>query len=183
MKTLSSPGVTDESAAPSGGSMKQDVSAKYVDCQCVACGWLDGFKPEAITQGMVGGWCDTCGRETVFRVSKPEENKYEAMAIRRRSAMSDQPPVSIREPIKLPPISNVMLEEAKAHSLHRDGSANMSDFTRGFVCAIACLLNSHGNGTEVGDLVRCAGKTEHILGHADAEDIKTLRSYGYLPND
>jgi NADH pyrophosphatase NudC (nudix superfamily) len=54
-------------------------SAKYVDCQCVACGWMDGFKSEAITHGMVGGWCDTCGRETVFRVSKPEENKYASM--------------------------------------------------------------------------------------------------------
>lgn len=38
--------------------------------------------------------------------------------------MSDQPPVTIREPKKLPPISNSMLEEAKAHSLHRPGSVD-----------------------------------------------------------
>ena len=61
-------------------------------------------------------------------------------------------------------------------------SANASDFTRGFVCAIACLLNSHGGCTEAQDLMRCAGSMEKILRHADAEDITTLRLYGYLPN-
>ena len=46
-------------------------SAKYVDCKCIQCGWLDGFKQDVITQGLVGGWCETCGRETVFRASEP----------------------------------------------------------------------------------------------------------------
>jgi hypothetical protein len=68
-----------ESETPAAVAGAAPCSAKYVDCQCVACGWMDGFKAEAITQGMVGGWCDTCDRETVFRVSKPEENKYATM--------------------------------------------------------------------------------------------------------
>ena len=70
---------TNESETPAAVAGAAPCSAKYVDCKCVVCGWLDGFKVEAITQGMVGGWCDTCGRETVFRVSKPKENKYATM--------------------------------------------------------------------------------------------------------
>jgi hypothetical protein len=59
---------TSEAAA---GSIQQAGSAKYVDCKCIQCGWLDGFKQDVITQGLVGGWCETCGRETVFRASEP----------------------------------------------------------------------------------------------------------------
>lgn len=44
----------------------------YVDCQCIACGWKDGFKPEALTRGLVGGRCEPCDRETVFRVVRPK---------------------------------------------------------------------------------------------------------------
>lgn len=54
------------------------------------------------------------------------------------------------------------------------------DFRRGFICAVAALLNAHGNGTEVADLLRCAGNTDLILKDGDAEDIRTLRAFGYL---
>jgi hypothetical protein len=56
-------------------------------------------------------------------------------------------------------------------------------WTRGFVCAVAKYIEMYGDGTEAHKLVRLAGKRDHILKHADEEDIETLRSAGFLcPN-
>ena len=56
-------------------------------------------------------------------------------------------------------------------------------WTRGFVCAVAKYIEMYGDGTEAHELVRLAGKRDHILKHADEEDIETLRSAGFLcPN-
>lgn len=58
-------------------------------------------------------------------------------------------------------------------------------WTRAYICAIATLLHMHGDGTEISDLLRTAGKAENILKHADIEDIVALRAAGYLssPNE
>lgn len=57
------------------------------------------------------------------------------------------------------------------------------DFTRGFVCAVAKLVEMHGRGTEPDELFRLAGKPEWIIQHADEYDIETLRDAGLLcPN-
>ena len=56
-------------------------------------------------------------------------------------------------------------------------------WTRAYVCAIATHWLQHEDATTTSDLMRTAGKQEHILKHADEEDIETLRSAGFLcPN-
>lgn len=56
----------------SGGVDDRKEISEYVDCKCIVCDWTDGFKPSAMTKGLVGGWCDKCNRESVFKeVEKP----------------------------------------------------------------------------------------------------------------
>jgi hypothetical protein len=60
---------------------------------------------------------------------------------------------------------------------------NRSQWTRGYVCAIAVNWKHHECSTATRDLLTTAGTTEHILRHADTEDIETLQAAGFLsPN-
>lgn len=61
---------------------------------------------------------------------------------------------------------------------------NRSQWTRGYVCAIAINWKHHECPTATRDLLSTAGTTEHILQHADLEDIETLQAAGFLgPNN
>lgn len=59
-----------------------------------------------------------------------------------------------------------------------------NQWTRGYICAVATLLKNQGDdGVAVAGLLKCAGPVEHILRHADEEDIVVLRAAGFLlPN-
>lgn len=60
---------------------------------------------------------------------------------------------------------------------------NRSQWTRGYVCAIATNWNHHQCPVATRDLLTTAGTTERILQHADIEDIETLQAAGFLsPN-
>lgn len=50
------------------------------------------------------------------------------------------------------------------------------DFDRGFFCAVAALLNSHGDSTVASDLFKLGGKD---LSGVDEEDIDTFIKHGY----
>jgi hypothetical protein len=52
-----------------------------------------------------------------------------------------------------------------------------NDFLRGYVCALCCILNSHGPGTEVEDALKCAGQFD--WSEIDAQDRETLLKHGY----
>lgn len=50
------------------------------------------------------------------------------------------------------------------------------EWKRGFVCAAAVILRTHGCEVVAKDVLRCAGSD--ALEHADAEDIATLKQHG-----
>lgn len=55
-----------------------------------------------------------------------------------------------------------------------------SQFIRGFICAVACLIRSHGDSTEARELFRCAGSNQQIFEHADDPDVELLLQHGYF---
>ncbi len=54
------------------------------------------------------------------------------------------------------------------------------DFTNGFCCAVATLINQHGCATEARDLFRSAGTEEDIRKYADKLDIEVFEKHGLL---
>lgn len=56
-------------------------------------------------------------------------------------------------------------------------------FTQGFICAVACLLNSHGSTTEAKDMLSAIGnpgKLELQKKGCDGFDIDTLEKHELL---
>jgi hypothetical protein len=51
-----------------------------------------------------------------------------------------------------------------------------NDFARGYFCAVAALINTHGRNTDTDELFRAGG--DPAL--ADPEDIETFRAHGLM---
>jgi hypothetical protein len=54
------------------------------------------------------------------------------------------------------------------------------DFVRGYICAVCCLINSHGDSTEVRDILGGIGINSLNTSWIDDEDYYTLVKHGYL---
>lgn len=53
-------------------------------------------------------------------------------------------------------------------------------FLRGYYCCLANILNSHGDNTHIKDALHGAGSDAEIIKYADAGDVESLQSAGYL---
>ena len=75
-------------------------------------------------------------------------------------------------------------EIATAWEEHHMKAANIVDdvskreWSRGFVCAVALILETHADEVVAADVLRA---NRSAVAHADPEDIETLKRYGLIP--